>query len=66
MKYGQRVGRGQWGAQAASGGGRMASPERGGEGAHPVPHKSRAPARSVRRPIAERVGRWPEEEGGVL
>jgi hypothetical protein len=50
MKYGQRVGRGQWGdGRNMAGGGRKGSPEWGGEGFKPR--------------IPERVGRWPEGEG---
>ena len=49
MKYGQGAGRGQWGTWAQGGlrRGPKTSPERGSAGVHPVPHKSRAPARSV-------------------
>ena len=58
MKYGQGAGRGQWGAWAQGGlrRGPKTSPERGEAGVRPVPHKSRAPARSVQ--AAHREEGW--------
>ena len=48
-KYGPAAGKGQWeaGAQGGSWRRRSRSPEQGDGRVHPVPHKSRAPARSV-------------------